>query len=151
MISFFGTLFSGNETDESSDFWGLLANFVCDLYPEELMSTIEKAYDDDLIAPGMIGLEEFNTALENGKEGCLERLRRDLERQSLDDIHDSMSWWACFNEEPQFYSAQDPDDLINSSHLTTSDQSTHKIKKKKKKDKKNKRKQAKASKRKNRR
>jgi hypothetical protein len=62
-----------------------------------------------------------------------------------------MSWWACFNEESQIYSAQDPDDLINYSPLTASNQSTHKTIKKKKKVKKKKRKQAKASKRKNRR
>lgn len=146
VISFFGTLFSGIETAENSDFWGLLANLVCNLYPEELMDTIKKAYDDDLIVQEMIGFEEFNTALKNGKEWCLERLRRDLERQSLDDIHDSMSWWACFNEEPQFYSAQDPDDLINDTHLAHSDPSAQENKKKKKK-----RKQVKASKRKNRR
>ncbi len=152
VITFFGTLFTGNETDEDSDFWGLLANFVCDLYPEELMDTIKKAYDDGLISPGMIRYEHFNKALEDGKDKCIERLKTDLERQSLDDIHDSMSWWACFdNEESQFYSAQDPDDLINYSPLTASDQSTHKINKKKKKVKKKKRKQAKASKRKNRR
>jgi hypothetical protein len=151
VISFFGTLFTGNETDEDSDFWGLLANFVCDLYPEELMDTIKKAYDDGLISPGMIQYEHFNKALEDGKERCLERLRTDLKRQSLDNIHDSMSWWACFNEESQIYSAQDPDDLINYSRLTPSDQSIHKINKKKKKAKKNKRKHAKASKRKNRR
>ena len=54
VISFFGTLFTGSETDENSDFWSLLANFVCDLYPEELMDTIEKAYDDNLIASGII-------------------------------------------------------------------------------------------------
>jgi hypothetical protein len=151
VITFFGTLFTGNETDEDSDFWGLLANFVCDLYPEELMDTIKKAYDDGLIASGMIRYEDFEQALEDGKERCLERLRNDLERQSLDDIHDSMSWWACFNEESQIYSAQDPDDLINYSPLTASNQSTHKTIKKKKKVKKKKRKQAKASKRKNRR
>jgi len=151
VISFFRTLFTGNETDEASDFWGLLAGLVHDLYPEELMDTIKKAYNNDLIASGMIRYEDFEQALEDGKEKCLERLRTDLERRSLDDIHDSMSWWACFNEETQFYSAQDPDDLINYTHLTHSDQSTHTSKKKKKKAKKNKRKQAKASKRKNRR
>ena len=151
VISFFGTLFTGNETNEDSDFWSLLANFVCDLYPEELMDTIEKAFDDNLIAAGMIGYEDFNKALEEGKERCLERLKTDLEGRDLDDIHDSMSWWACFDEEPQFYSAQDPDDLINYPHLTTSDRSTPKMEKEKKKAKKKKRKQAKASKRKNRR
>ncbi len=151
VISFFGTLFTGNETNEDSNFWSLLANFVCDLYPEELMDTIEKAYDDNLIAPGVIQYEEFNKALEDGKERCLERLKIDLAGRALDDMHESMSWWACFDEEPQFYSAQDPDDLMDYPHLFNSDPSTYKIEKKKKKAKKKKRKQAKASKRKNRR
>ena len=152
VITFFGTLFTGNETDEDSDFWGLLAGLAYDLYPEEIMDTIKKAYNGDLIASGMIRYEDFEQALEDGKDKCIERLKTDLERQSLDDIHDSMSWWACFdNEESQIYSAQDPDDLINYSPLTASNQSSHKINKKKKKAKKKKRKQAKASKRKNRR
>jgi hypothetical protein len=149
VISFFGTLFTGDETDEISDFWGLLANLVCDLYPEEIMDTIKKAYDDHLIASGMIRYEDFKKALEDGKEKCLERLKTDLQRRSLDDIHDSMSWWACFNKESQFYSA--PDGLKNNTHPTNFDQSTPKFKKKKHKAKKKKRKQAKASKRKNRR
>jgi len=140
VISFFGTLFTGNETGEMSDFWGLLANFVCDLYPEELMETITKAYDDNLISPGMIRYEDFKKALEDGKEKCLNRLKTDLERRSLDDIHASISWWACFNEGSRSYSA--PNNF---------DQSNHKFKKKKSKTKKKKRKQAKASKRKNRR
>jgi hypothetical protein len=148
VISFFGTLFTGNETDKNSDFWGLLAGLAYDLYPEELMDTIKKAYDDGLIASGMIHYEEFEQALVEGKKRCLERLKTDLKRQSLDDIHDSMSWWACFNEEPKIYPAQDPDGFT---HFTHPDQSTRKNKKKKKKTKKNKRKQAKASKRKNRR
>ncbi len=149
VISFFGTLFTGDETDEISDFWSLLANFVCDLYPEEIMDTIKKAYADDLIASGMIRYEDFKKALDDGKEKCLERLKTDLERRSLDDIHDSMSWWACFNKESQFYSA--PDGLKNNTHPTNFDQSTHKFKKKKNIAKKKKRKRVKASKRKNRR
>jgi hypothetical protein len=149
VISFFGTLFTGSETDEDSDFWGLLANFVCDLYPEGLMDTIEKAYDDNLIASGMIQYEDFNKTLEDGKEKCLERLKTDLERQSLDDIHGSMSWWACFNEKSKSYSA--PDSLMNYTHNANSDKPTQKIRKNRNKAKKNKRKQAKASKRKNRR
>ena len=99
VISFFGTLFTGKEADEDSDFWGLLANFVCDLYPEELMDTIEKAYENELIFSGMIRYEAFKRALADGQEKCLERLKIDLERQSLDDIHGSMSWWACFNRQ----------------------------------------------------
>jgi len=149
VISFFGSLFTGNEADEISDFWGLLANFVCDLYPEELMDTIKKAYNDDLIFSGMIRYEDFKKALADGKEKCLERLKADLERRSLDDIHDSMSWWACFNEDKQSYAA--PDSFKEDKRPTNLDQSKPKFKKKKNKAKKKKRKQANTSKRKNRR
>jgi len=74
VISFFGTLFTGKEAEEDSDFWSLLANFVCDLYPEELMDIIQKAYDNYLIFSGMIRYEDFQKALADGKEKCLERL-----------------------------------------------------------------------------
>ena len=98
VLSFFGTLFTGNETDEMPDFWSILATFVYYLYPKEIMDTIKQAYDDELIFSGIIGYGEFEEALENGEEKCLERLKNDFERQSLDDIHDSMSRWACFNQ-----------------------------------------------------
>jgi len=101
VLSFFGTLFTGDEAHETSHFWDLLANFVCDLYPEELMVTIKKAYEDGLIFPGMIRYEEMESALKDGKEKCLDRLRTDLEDQSLDDIHESMSWWASFKQDKE--------------------------------------------------
>ena len=149
VISFFGTLFTGNEADVDSDFWSLLANFVCDLYPEELMDTIQKAYNNDLIFSGMIRYEDVKKALADGKEKCLERLKSDLERWSLDDIHDSMSRWSCFNEQPQSTAAPD---IFKMNKLPTNlDQSKPKIKREKNKAKKKKRKQAKTSKRKNRR
>jgi hypothetical protein len=40
VIEFFGTLFTGEEADEISDFWGLLATTVYSLYPEEIMDVI---------------------------------------------------------------------------------------------------------------
>ncbi len=149
VISYFGTLFTGDEADEDSDFWSLVANFVCDLYPEELMDTVKKAYENGLIFSGMVRYEDFKTALADGKEKCLERLKIDLERQSLDDLHESMSWWACFNGEQR---AHPPSNGFEKKKLPTNlNQTTLKFKKKKNKAKKKKRTQAKASKRKNRR
>jgi hypothetical protein len=98
VLSFFGTLFTGNEADEMPDFWSILATYVYYLYPEEIMDTIKKAYDDGLIFSGAIGYGEFEEMLEAGEEKCLERLKNNYKRQSLDDIHDSMSGWACFNQ-----------------------------------------------------
>jgi hypothetical protein len=116
VLAFFETLFTGDEADEDSDLWSLLANFVCDLHPEELMDTIRKAYDDDLIAPGIISHEDFQKALKDGKEKCLEELKADFQHRSLDDIHASMSWWACFNKETEFYS---PSEDFNLNTLQT--------------------------------
>jgi len=78
VLDFYSSLFTGNETVIDSDFWGLLGNLVCDLYPEELMDTIKKAYEDGLIFPGTIQYEEVEDALRDGKEKCLNRLRIDL-------------------------------------------------------------------------
>jgi hypothetical protein len=98
VLSFFGTLFTGNEADEMPDFWSILATCAYYLYPEEIMDTIKKAYDDGLIFSGAIGYGEFEEMLEAGEEKCLERLKNNYKRQSLDDIHDSMSGWFCFNQ-----------------------------------------------------
>ena len=113
------------------------------------MDTIIKAYDKELVLSGLIGYKDFEKALADGKEICLERLKTDLERQSLDDMHDSMSWWACFNEEQQSNAV--PDGFKWDSLPTNLAQPKPKSKKKQNKAKKKKRKQAKASNRKNRR
>jgi hypothetical protein len=93
----------------------------------------------------MVRYEDFKNALADGKQKCLERLKIDLERRSLDDLHNSMSWWACFNGEQH---AHPPSDGFDNIKLPTNlNQTTLKFKKKKNKARKKKRKQAKASKR----
>lgn len=82
-------------------FLDLLANVVCDLHPEEIMDVIKQAYEDDLIIPKIIQYSEFEDALKIGKNKCLEKIKSDFERQNLDDIHEAMSWWSCFEENPE--------------------------------------------------
>jgi hypothetical protein len=149
VIEFFGTLFTGKEAEEISDFWGLLAGIVCDLYPKEIMDVIKQAYE--LILPGMIQYSYFEKALELGKEKCLENVKIDLERDNLDDIHASMSWWACFNEESKSIPSSTGFENDYNPGYGYSLQPSSKSKKKKKKAKKKRRKQAKSSKKKNRR
>ena len=59
VLGFFGTLFTGDETDSDSDFWGLLACNILELYPEESMDIIEKGYEDGIISHGMVGYHAF--------------------------------------------------------------------------------------------
>jgi hypothetical protein len=147
-VAFFNTLFTGEEADETSDFWGLIADNVCDLYPDESMDVIKKAYEDDLIMPGIIPYSAFEEALVIGKDKCLEKVKRSLERDRLDDIHDKMSWWSCFNEKSETAASSG---VMANALFPGSDHGTAKLKTDDKKHKKKKRKQAKASKKKNRR
>ncbi|MCK4305190.1 MAG: DUF1186 domain-containing protein [Candidatus Eisenbacteria sp.] len=99
VLDFLGSLLTPSEGGPDSDLSSMASARINDLYPEELMDTIEKAFEDGLISPFYIGLEDFRRTLERGKEETLERLRKRMEQVSLDDIHASMSWWACFRDE----------------------------------------------------
>ena len=99
-LAFFASLFTGKEADHQSDFWSLLATCVYDLYPENMMEIIEKAYDDGLIDPDMISLHNFKSAFEEEeKEPFLEKRRSKEQQRSMDDVHGCMSWWACFDQQ----------------------------------------------------
>ncbi|MDI6451306.1 DUF1186 domain-containing protein [Anaerobaca lacustris] len=98
-LAFLSSLFAGDEADSDSGFWGCVACSICDLYPEELMGVIEKAYQDELILSGIIGLDSFERTLRDGKEATLKRLRDDLALRSPENVHDYMSWWACFQQQ----------------------------------------------------
>lgn len=144
VLAFYGSLFSGQEADKDSELWSLLACLIYELYPEELMDTISQAFEDGLINPEMIGYQSFEIALGRGKNEHLEKLREAFEQRSLDNIHDAMSWWACFNPEPEgpfptdYHPANPTEMLSNKSQ-------------KQKSAKKKKRKMSKTSKKKNRR
>lgn len=149
VLAFFGSLFTGHEADQDSDFWGLLACLVYELYPEELMETINRAYENGLIHPGMIGYDDFKPALVRGKEKCLTDLTAAYKRRSLDDVHKSMSGWACFKGNEKVSLPPDipfPEPIHIPAPILTIGKDT----KNKKTVKKKKRKMTKASKRKNR-
>jgi hypothetical protein len=107
-LSFFGGLFTKDEATEDSTFYSQLACSICDLYPEELMDIIQEAYDQELIDKFFVGIEEFQKALKDGKEKCLADLSESFSNRSLDDIHKSMEWWACFNREKDKPSVPEP-------------------------------------------
>jgi hypothetical protein len=99
-LSFFGGLLTGDEAPENSSFHSQLVCDICDLYPEELMDQIKEAFDKELIEEMWTDLKTIQKILEEDDvEICLTRLRENLSRKSLDDIHEHMSWWACFQPE----------------------------------------------------
>lgn len=97
-LKFFGSLFTGNEAEEGSFFWGSAANYITDLHPGELIKTLESAYGNGLIPPSQVTIEEIREQTELSIEECLRRVKEDMISRSLDDIHGRMSWWACFHK-----------------------------------------------------
>lgn len=148
VVSFLGTLFTGAEAEEKSEFWSFAACMIHDLYPEENMAVIENAYARGLILPQIIDRGTFDEALAAGRDAMLERLKSDLESLSLDELHGAMSWWACFQDELDLTPASDPADIFSSGMYGEPSRTI--IKTTDKAEKKKKRKQTQASKRKNR-
>ncbi len=138
ILSFYRELFSEEYASPGSAFHDILATCICDIYPEELMETIEKAYDEGVIHSGYIGHEDFTEILKGGKEKCLDDLRTNIQERQIDNIHDSMSWWACFKQPQSSLSRGTSIKLLKSKP------------KQDRKNKKSKRKQSKASKKANR-
>jgi hypothetical protein len=98
-LSYFAGFFSADAAPEDSFFYSQLAWEICDLYPEELIDTIRGAYERELIDDFVIGIEDFQIALDCGKEQCLEDFRKKASNRSLDDFHRVMQSWTCFDDE----------------------------------------------------
>ncbi len=136
VLAFFSTLFTGNEAEPLSPFWGAIADNILDLYPQELMPVIEDAEARGLLDGSYLVQEDFDRALGSSVRKSLDYVRQEMERRPWNDLHSLMSGWSCFSGEQW-----DPD-------IIPADPTTAKNKKPKKKKKK---KMAKASRRKNRR
>jgi hypothetical protein len=100
IVALFGSLFTGNEADPNSGFWGFVASSVCDLYPQELMDVIRQAFEDGLISDWFIDYASFEETLARGKNRALRRARNNLKQYAPANFHDRMSWWACFRQAP---------------------------------------------------
>ena len=85
-IGFFAGLLTGEEDVPGSYFWAGVANSLCDLYPDEVMDVVRKAYEDGLIIPGAITLKDFERTLALGLEASLANVRRELSWRVPDDI-----------------------------------------------------------------
>lgn len=108
VITFLGTLFTGDEAPEGSDFWSIAALHANDLYPDEIMDKINGAYDSGLISEFFIDREEFENVLSKDKDEWIETLLEDPDEEAFEDVHKVMEWWDCFNMPPGQYERRRP-------------------------------------------
>ena len=79
---------------------GGLVSASTDLYPEELMPDIRRAFAADLVEETYIDLPWVERVLATGKNECLARMRSSPRYRLLSDAIDAMQWWACFDSPP---------------------------------------------------
>ena len=118
-LSYYGDLFRELEKHGESSMTATLACCICDLYPEELMPVIRKAYDDGIIDPICIGLDEFDEVLEQDKNEFLQRLYDKFAGLQSSSVHNPMLWWACFNQEQDMGELSVVDSDKNQSELSS--------------------------------
>src|ERR1022692_4866571 len=95
IVDYFARLFRGQLLRRPSQAWDSLVSCSSDLYPEELLDDIERAYREDLIDPSSIDLDDVGRDLAMGKDRVLARLADRRHRRLVEDTVAEMSWWAC--------------------------------------------------------
>src|SRR5919197_2005295 len=99
IVAYYHQLFQGKIARDISFVWNGLVSASHDLYPEELYDDIKHAYDDALIEPGFIGLDDIDETLQRGKDRVLDELHHNPRYSLITDAITEMEWWACFHPE----------------------------------------------------
>jgi hypothetical protein len=99
IVGYFARLFRGKLVRKWSHVWDSLVSYSSDLYPEELLDDIKRAYKDGLVDPGYIGFDHVKRDLAAGKDRILARLADNPHRRLVEDTVAEMGWWACFRED----------------------------------------------------
>jgi hypothetical protein len=98
VVHFFQGLFTGEEADRESYFWGNLTATLCDLHPGDSMEIIRKAFADNIVPDKFIGLGNVEIASEQSREASLESFQTWVKARMPADIHGYISWFAEFHQ-----------------------------------------------------
>lgn len=81
--------------------WDGLAHVCADLWPQEAIEELSRAYEDGLVDTGSIDWQDIEQALALGQQGAMQRaLYRD---PLITDLAKNMSWMQCFHDEKRDY------------------------------------------------
>lgn len=134
----FATLFDESLAEPGDYFWSSLVCDLLDLYPDEFIDKIRELFDNGFVHEGDVSLDDVERTMAKGYDAVMVELEEKREWRLSEDVHDYLSWFACFREKSP--------SLVNNGQM-----SSQKSDNKKKEKARNKRKQAKKSKLNNRR
>jgi hypothetical protein len=99
IVTYFARLLRGKLARRRSSVWDALVCCSSDIYPEELIDDIKRAYAEGLVDPRAVGFDDVQRDLTMGKDWVLARLAGDPHRRLVEDTIREMGWWACFRDD----------------------------------------------------
>ena len=100
LVDYIHTLFHSPLADDE-DFVTRLVETASDIYPEELMEEINKAFEEDKVDTFCVDKAWINRMLAMGKEECLNRhVYNDHFHLPIDDVEQEMLWMSAFSKKP---------------------------------------------------
>lgn len=98
IMAYFKTLFDGRLERSFSEAWNALVSCATNLYPDEVYDQIVAAYEEGLVEPFAIRIEEVEKVMALDRHTALERLPMGAPVY-IQDVIEEMAWWACFNQQ----------------------------------------------------
>ncbi len=98
VLDFLARQFTPQKAPLDSHFWSGVGSAMLELYPEDHVDVLIKAFDEGLIEPMMFDRTYIEEVIAEGPQRCQERLAEDVARALTPDMHHWIGWWACFDD-----------------------------------------------------
>jgi len=96
IMTYFKALFDGRLERTFSEAWNSLVSCATDLYPDEVYDRICAAYEEELVDPSAVRIEEVDMMMELERQMVLDRLPTGAPVY-IQDVIEEMGDWACFD------------------------------------------------------
>lgn len=94
--AYINSLFTGKLERKPSAFWDELVNICSDFQLKEMKEHILKVYDEDLIEPFTVNLEDVEEAFAISEEQAINELKANHHFEFIEDTIEELKWWNCF-------------------------------------------------------
>lgn len=114
VIGYFKELFRGKLERKNSSAWNSLINECCDLNTVELYDDIKKAFDDDLVDPMSINMDDVDESIDSNFTYLdMENLKHNVHKTLVTDTINDLKDWAAFKEYVYNRNPELPSNYIN--------------------------------------
>ena len=96
VMDYFKALYDGRLERSFSAVWNSLNSYATYLYPDEVYDRIVAAYEDGLVEPFYMRIEEVDEVLRVDRQSVLDRFPTKAPVY-IQNVIEEMEWWHCFN------------------------------------------------------